>query len=42
VFYPNYRSSTGRGVEFSQLDHGDPAGKEFDDLVDAADHLASM
>ena len=41
VFYPNYRASTGRGVEFSKLDHGDPAGKEFDDLVDAADHLAS-
>ena len=41
VFYPNYRASTGRGVEFSKLDHGDPAGKEFDDLVDAAQHLAS-
>jgi len=39
VFYPNYRASTGRGVEFSQLDHGDPAGKEFDDLVDGVDHL---
>jgi dipeptidyl aminopeptidase/acylaminoacyl peptidase len=41
VFYPNYRASTGRGVEFSKLDHGDPAGKEFDDLVDAAQYLAS-
>ena len=41
VFYPNYRASTGRGVEFSKLDHGDPAGREFDDLVDAADYLAS-
>lgn len=40
VFYPNYRASTGRGVEFSKLDHGDFAGKEFDDLVDAADYLA--
>ncbi len=39
VVYPNYRGSTGRGVEFSKLDHGDPAGKEFDDLVDAVDHL---
>ncbi len=38
-FYPNYRASTGRGVEFSKLDHGDAAGKEFDDLVDAVDHL---
>jgi dipeptidyl aminopeptidase/acylaminoacyl peptidase len=42
VFYPNYRASTGRGVEFSKLDHGDPAGKEFDDLVDGVDHLVSM
>jgi dipeptidyl aminopeptidase/acylaminoacyl peptidase len=39
VFYTNYRGSTGRGVEFSKLSQGDPAGKEFDDLVDAVDHL---
>ena len=39
VFYPNYRGSTGRGVAFSKLGHGDPAGKEFDDLVDGVDHL---
>ncbi len=39
AFYPNYRASTGRGVEFSKLNHGDPAGKEFDDLVDGVDHL---
>lgn len=39
VFYPNYRGSTGRGVEFSKLGQGDPAGREFDDLVDAVDHL---
>lgn len=39
VVYPNYRGSTGRGVEFSKLDHGDPAGREFDDLVDLVDHL---
>ena len=42
VFYPNYRGSTGRGVEFSELGQGDPAGKEFDDLVDAVDHLISI
>ncbi len=42
VFYPNYRASTGRGVAFSKLDHKDPAGKEFDDLVDAVDALAAM
>ena len=39
VFYPNYRASTGRGVEFSKLDHGDMGGKEFDDIVDGIDHL---
>lgn len=39
VFYPNYRGSTGRGVAFSKLGQGDAAGREFDDLVDAVDHL---
>ncbi|HUP47657.1 MAG TPA: S9 family peptidase, partial [Thermoanaerobaculia bacterium] len=39
VFYPNYRGSTGRGLAFSKLSQGDPAGKEFSDFVDAADHL---
>jgi dipeptidyl aminopeptidase/acylaminoacyl peptidase len=39
VFYPNYRGSTGRGVRFSKLGQGDQAGREFDDLVDAVDHL---
>jgi len=42
VFYPNYRGSTGRGVAFSKLGQGDAAGKEFDDLVDAVDHLVAM
>lgn len=42
LFYPNYRASTGRGVEFSKLDHHDPAGKEFDDLVDAKAHLVDI
>jgi dipeptidyl aminopeptidase/acylaminoacyl peptidase len=41
VFYPNYRGSTGRGVEFSKVSQGDPGGKEFDDLVDAVDHLVA-
>jgi dipeptidyl aminopeptidase/acylaminoacyl peptidase len=41
VFYPNYRGSTGRGVAFSKLSQSDPAGKEFDDYVDAVDHLIS-
>lgn len=39
VFYPNYRGSTGRGVAFSKSSQGDPAGKEFDDLIDAVDYL---
>ena len=41
VFYPNYRGSTGRGVEFSKLGQSDAAGKEFDDLVDAVDALVA-
>lgn len=42
VFYPNYRGSTGRGVAFSKLGQGNPAGKEFDDLIDAVDHLVEV
>jgi dipeptidyl aminopeptidase/acylaminoacyl peptidase len=42
VFHPNYRGSTGRGVEFSKLSQGDPAGKEFDDLIDSVDHLIEL
>jgi len=41
VFYPNYRGSTGRGVAFSKMGQADAAGKEFDDLVDAVDHLVA-
>jgi dipeptidyl aminopeptidase/acylaminoacyl peptidase len=39
VFYPNYRGSTGRGVAFSKTSQGEPAGAEFDDLVDGVDYL---
>lgn len=39
VFHPNYRGSTGRGVAFSKRGQGDAAGSEFDDLIDAIDHL---
>jgi dipeptidyl aminopeptidase/acylaminoacyl peptidase len=42
VFQPNYRGSTGRGVAFCKLGQGDAAGKEFDDLVDAVDHLIAI
>ncbi|PJJ99029.1 peptidase S9 [Lysobacteraceae bacterium NML91-0213] len=38
-FFPNYRSSTGRGVEFSKAGYGRPGMEEFDDLVDGVDHL---
>ena len=39
VLYPNYRGSTGRGLAFSKTSQGDPAGKEFDDVVDGVDYL---
>lgn len=42
VFFPNYRGSTGRGVNFSKMGQKDYAGKEFDDLVDAKDHLVRL
>ena len=40
VFYPNYRGSTGRGQDFARLDHADPPGAEFNDLVDAIGALS--
>jgi dipeptidyl aminopeptidase/acylaminoacyl peptidase len=42
VFLPNYRGSTGRGVEFSKMGQADYAGAEFNDLVDAITHLSEM
>ena len=39
VFYPNYRGSTGRGIEFVYSSQADLAGKEFDDVVDGVDYL---
>ena len=42
VFYPNYRGSTGRGVEFSKISQADAAGPEFDDYVDGVDHLIEI
>lgn len=42
VFYPNYRGSTGRGVEFTYSSQGDLAGKEFDDIVDGVDYLIAQ
>jgi len=39
IVYPNYRGSTGRGVEFSKLGQNDYAEEEFNDLVDVKTHL---
>ena len=41
-FFPNYRSSTGRGLAFSKLGQGRPGMEEFDDLVDGVDHLIDI
>ncbi|KZN44728.1 S9 family peptidase [Pseudoalteromonas luteoviolacea] len=42
IFYPNYRGSTGKGVDYSKLGQGDYAGKEFDDLVDMKEYLVNI
>jgi len=42
VWFPNYRSSTGRGIAYAKDDHGDLAGTEFDDQVDAIDHFVRL
>jgi len=42
AWYPNYRASTGYGVEFAKADHGDPMGAEFTDHLDAIDHFADL
>lgn len=39
VMYPNYRASTGYGVEFAAAGYGDPAGVEFDDIADGIQDL---
>lgn len=41
VFYPNYRGSTGRGIEFAKSSQGDMAGAEFDDIVQGVDELVT-
>lgn len=42
AFYPNYRGSTGYGVEFARSSFGDPAGAEFDDVADGIAHLVTI
>ncbi|MBN2433471.1 MAG: S9 family peptidase [Acidobacteria bacterium] len=39
VFHPNYRSSTGYGVERVMSTYADPAGTEFDDVADGITYL---
>lgn len=39
IVYPNYRGSTGRGVEFSKRGQHDYAEEEFNDIVDAKNAL---
>jgi dipeptidyl aminopeptidase/acylaminoacyl peptidase len=41
VLYPNYRSSTGYGVDYGMIGFMDPAGKEFDDISDGIDWAVS-
>ena len=41
VLFPNYRGSTGYGLEFAAMAYGDPAGPEFDDIVDGVEHLVA-
>lgn len=41
VLFPNYRGSNGRGVAFGKADHKDLGGKEFTDVLDGIDFLAS-
>lgn len=41
VAYPNYRGSTGRGVEFSKMGQNDYAEEEFNDIVDLKRHLVA-
>ena len=42
VFYPNYRASTGYGVEFGAAGYQDAAGVEFDDIADGIDYLVEQ
>jgi len=42
VFLPNYRASTGYGLDFALAGYNDAAGKEFDDIADGIDYLVSQ
>lgn len=42
VFSPNYRASSGRGVEFTMAGYGDLLGVEYNDVLDGIDHLIAQ
>lgn len=42
VFMPNYRASSGRGVDFTMAGYGDLVGVEYDDVLDGIDHLIEV
>ncbi len=42
VFMPNYRASSGRGVDFTMAGFGDLVGVEYDDVLDGIDHLIEI
>ncbi len=42
VFLPNYRASTGYGVDFAMQGFSDAAGKEFDDIADGINALVQQ
>ena len=41
VFMPNYRASSGRGVDYSKMDHMDLGDEEFLDVIDGIEYLAN-
>lgn len=42
LFMPNYRASSGRGVDFTMAGYGDLVGVEYDDVIDGIDHLIDI
>lgn len=42
VFYPNYRGSTGRGIDFAFSSQAGLAAGEFNDIVDGVDYLVEI
>ncbi len=42
VFMPNYRASSGRGVDFTMAGYGDLVGVEYDDVIDGIDYLIDI